>query len=84
MNDKKMWPNESNSAHEIYDSWLYYGDIMIRDTFVYEYTPWAHAHHEQNARTSYGMGYIQKEWAVEKAIWPIFWRSYPGIFPTRR
>ena len=38
-NNKEIWPNKSGSAPEIYVSWLYYRDIKIRDTFVYEYTP---------------------------------------------
>ena len=39
MNDKEICPNESGFAPEIQVSWLYYGDIKFRDTFVYEYTP---------------------------------------------
>ena len=38
-NDKEIWLSKSDSAHKIHVSWLYYGDIKIRDTFVYEYTP---------------------------------------------
>ena len=39
-NDKEIWPNlNSGPAHKIHVSWLYYGDIKIRDTFVYKYTP---------------------------------------------
>ena len=38
-NNKEIWPYESGSAPEIQVSWLSYGDIKIRDTFVYEYTP---------------------------------------------
>ena len=38
-NGKEIWPSRSSSAPEIHVSWLYYGDIKIRDTFVYEYTP---------------------------------------------
>ena len=38
-NNKEIWPCESESAPEIQVSWLSYGDIKIRDTLVYEYTP---------------------------------------------
>ena len=39
MKDKKIWLSiKISSAPEIHVSWLYYGDIKIRDTFVYEYT----------------------------------------------
>ena len=38
-NRKKIWQSKSISALEIHVSWLYYADIRIRDTFVYEYTP---------------------------------------------
>ena len=44
MNEKKIKLNESGSAHEIYVSWLYYGDIKIRDTFVYKHILLIHAH----------------------------------------
>ena len=37
--DKKIWPSKIGSAPEIHVSWQYYGDIKIRETFVYEYTP---------------------------------------------
>ena len=40
--DKEIWQNKSGSAHEIHVSWLYYGDIKIRDTFVYKHTPTTH------------------------------------------
>ena len=36
---KNIQPNESDFAPKIHVSWLYYGDIRIRDTFVNEYTP---------------------------------------------
>ena len=39
MNNKEIWLGKGNSAPEIQVFWLYYGDIKIRDTFVYEYTP---------------------------------------------
>ena len=35
----KKFNQKKSFAHEIHVSWLYYGDIMIRETFVYEYTP---------------------------------------------
>ena len=35
-NNNKIWANNNGSAHEIHISWLYYGDIKIRDTFVYK------------------------------------------------
>ena len=35
----KKFDNKSSSAHEIHVAWLYYGDIKIRNAFVYEYTP---------------------------------------------
>ena len=35
--NKEIWPNKCGSAHEIHVSWLYYGDITIRDIFVYQY-----------------------------------------------
>ena len=31
--------NKNDFAYEIHISWLYYGDIKIRDTLVYDYTP---------------------------------------------
>ena len=37
MNNYKIWPNKRGSAHKIHVSWLYYGDIKIRDTFVYKH-----------------------------------------------
>ena len=37
MNNKVIWLNKSGSAHEIHVSWLYYGDIKIKDTFVYKH-----------------------------------------------
>ena len=40
MNSNKIWHGKSGSAHEIVISGLYYGDIKVKDTFVYEYT-WA-------------------------------------------
>ena len=36
-NDKNISPCKSSFAHEIHVSWLYYGDIKIRDCFVYEH-----------------------------------------------
>ena len=39
MNNKEILTSKSGFVHEIHVSWLYYGDIKIRDTFVYEYTP---------------------------------------------
>ena len=33
---------QNNLTPEIHMSWLYHGDIEIRDTFVYEYTPPSH------------------------------------------
>ena len=38
-NDEEIWPDKIGFAPEIYVSWLYCGDIKIRNTFVYEYTP---------------------------------------------
>ena len=37
INNKVIWFNKSYSAHEIHVSWLYYGDIKIKDTFVYKH-----------------------------------------------
>ena len=39
MNDQEIWLNKSGSTPEIQVSSLYYGDMKIWDTFVYEYTP---------------------------------------------
>ena len=33
-NDKEIRPSKSGSAYEIHASWLYFGDIKIRDIFV--------------------------------------------------
>ena len=37
MNDKEIWLSKLDSAPQIHVSWLYYGDIKIRDTFVYKH-----------------------------------------------
>ena len=37
MNEKEFWPSKSGFTHDIHVSWLHYGDIRIRDTFVYKH-----------------------------------------------
>ena len=41
-NDKKFWSSKSGFAHKIPVSWLNYGDIKIRDTFVYKHILTSH------------------------------------------
>ena len=41
-NNEEIWPDKTGFAPEIHVSWLYCGDIKIRNTFVYEYTPPVH------------------------------------------
>ena len=36
-NNKEIWPNKSGFACKIHVSWLYFGDIKIRDPFVYKH-----------------------------------------------
>ena len=38
----KKFDCKNGSAPEINLSWLYYGEVKIRETFVYEYTPTRH------------------------------------------
>ena len=37
MNDNEFWLDKNNYTHEIHVFWLYYSDIKLRDTFVYEH-----------------------------------------------
>ena len=43
-NGDEIRHGKSGSAHEIVVSGLYYGDIKIENTFVYEYTRMSHTH----------------------------------------
>ena len=56
-NNKEIWQNKSGFAHEIHVSWLYYGDIKIRDTFVYKHILLMDISHLDHTSTTFGVNF---------------------------